>query len=183
MKLTLDTLDLYCERKGGHLLWLQGVQGQGYPQARIDGRSRIVSRWLVEQTRRQPIPRGYVVANCCGLQRCLMHLKVESYSDRMRRMYASGERNARNEYASRLERSIEARHIVGGVLAKLTREQVEHMRSRAREPVPALAREFGVCASTVRDILQRRTWREGARPVRSAAAKGTAAASVRGGDR
>ena len=62
MKRTFRTPD-------GHLLWTGGL-ANGYPAAKLDGRTVYVKRLIWEEVN-GPIPEGAVVISACGQRTCV----------------------------------------------------------------------------------------------------------------
>lgn len=94
MKLTLDTLPLYCRRLAGCLIWQQGTKRQGYPQARIDGVTWIVARYVWQLLGHDRPPPTHAIVPRCGRMLCVdpkcLHLVPRG--DILRRDYAQDRR-------------------------------------------------------------------------------------------
>lgn len=92
------------------------------------------------------IPPGMVVRHGCDVPLCVRpdHLSLGSYADNMRDMVTRG-RSAKGDNHSQ---------------AKLTAESVVTIRARlaAREPQAAIARDFGVDASSISNIATGKHW-------------------------
>lgn len=145
-----------CTEEGDCLLWNQGLVSSGYPQARIDGRSQLVARYVYVHLLGKELRKGYVLTTRCGNKLCLAPccLMQITYSERMRRSYASGARSTATEYASRQRRAVEQG------IAKCSLEIAEDIRAnRMHVPSKQLAAELGVGRTAVDDMKAGRTWR------------------------
>ena len=155
MKLTLDTLPMYCTSYGQCLLWDQSVNSAGYPQATLDGIGGRMVRRYVYSLMGKELQKNLIVSPSCGQKLCVSPdcLEGTRFSAVLKRSYKDGARSTAAEYCARLERA-----KVSG-MAKLTPDQVADIRSRAHEGSTALASEFAVAGSTIRDILRGKSWR------------------------
>jgi hypothetical protein len=154
---TERTLRDRCEDVGECLIWKQAVNGQGYPQAFIDGKGGVmVRRWVFTHLLGREIPARSVVTSTCGDSRCCApaHMKAVTYSKRLSMTYAQGRRNAVLESHKRLDR----RRELGTVW--LTIEKAREIRARSSERVEDLAKEYGVKDRHIRSIWSGTAWRE-----------------------
>jgi HNH endonuclease/CENP-B N-terminal DNA-binding domain len=118
----------------------QGVpRGDGYPCTSIGGRSVSLVRYSYELFR-GPVPERLHVLHTCDNPPCLNpeHLFLGTHRENMEDMVHKG------------------RH--GG--CKLSPEQVEEIIQKVAQGAtrPALAREYGVALSTIRNVLKGKTW-------------------------
>lgn len=145
------------ERVGECMEW-QGTRNEhGYGALRVDGRLIKAHRFAWEITH-GPIPDGLDVLHSCDNPPCCNpdHLSLGTARDNAAEMVERG-RHACSLSTSHLRRG--ERHPA----AKLTTEAVASIRGRVeREPVSALAREFGVARATIRAVRDRQTWKESA---------------------
>lgn len=154
--LTWRQLIMRCTEEGECLLWNQGLVSSGYPQARIDGRSQLVSRYVYVHLLGKEVRKGYVLTTRCENKLCLAPccLMQVTYSERLKRTYATGARSAATEYASRQRRAVEQG------IAKCSLEIAEDIRAnRMHVPSKQLAAELGVGRTAVDDMKAGRTWR------------------------
>ncbi|HOW49037.1 MAG TPA: hypothetical protein PLB26_15445 [Rubrivivax sp.] len=159
MNLTPATLRHYCTACGDCLLWNLGTTKQGYPCARIDGEVVNVRRYLWELKAGRNIGEGQVIRSTCGNTRCLKHLVARSRGRITAEAYASGRRDRPREYLHRVS------SFVSRGLAKLDFDKARQIRERSEEGEAALAAEFGVHKTTIRDVLAGKSWVE--RPYQS----------------
>lgn len=157
-KPTLDWRQLLmrCTEEGHCLLWNQGVLSTGYPQARIDGRPWMVSRYVYEVLLGKSVKKGNVLVPVCRNKRCIAPacLHQMSYGERLKRAYESGARSSVTEYQARRDRAIRQG------MAKLTFEIAEKVRTeRMDEPNTAIAAELGVHPKTIYSIKRGESWR------------------------
>lgn len=158
MKLTLETIPMYCTACGDCQLWGQGVNGQGYPIACIAGRVVNVRRYILAELMGQAIGQRHRATSRCRNRRCVSPscLRVTTASEIMRRTYATGARSHVSEYARRL---LTAQRLG---LTRYTPAEVAAIRAEPAElSDAALARKYGGSRSAVSDIRRGRTWRTG----------------------
>ncbi len=130
----------------GCWLWTAHTNGGGYGTFKIAGRQVLAHR--VSWTHYVgPIQDDLRVLHRCDVRSCVnpAHLFLGTLSDNMRDMVAKG------------------RQVLGAVgeqqwKARLTAAQVLAIRADTR-PGPAIAREYGVCTSTVFRVRRRNGWR------------------------
>lgn len=128
MMLILETTDTDC--------WIVPPIGQGAPaRFMLDGKTDLCRRWSW-RVFNGPIPEGHRVYMKCGSEHCVNPLHM---------------------YAYKRTRQKRERKIVRPK-AKLNWEIVEHMRSLEDPDIAMLAFEYQVHPSTIRAILQRKTW-------------------------
>lgn len=123
--------------------WAGPRNGDGYGHLFFEGRGLLAHRVAFE-IHVAPIGEGQVVRHACDNKPCVnpRHLLIGYHIDNMRDAVARG-RTPRG-----------SRHG----LSKLTEEQVTEIRRRADSRLSALGREFNVSASTIRQIVKRKTW-------------------------
>lgn len=157
MKLTLDTLPMYCHEEGDCLLWAQGLNSTGYPQANVGGRIVLVRRYVYrELCGLRAGPRQPISARCgqklCVSPRCLFS---STAGDVLTRAYALGFRSRQNECLARQRRTRE----LGW--AKLSDDDVVRLRALGDDVSNAEAgRMFGVSAQTARRARRGVSWRK-----------------------
>lgn len=153
----LKTIRDRCHDTGSCWIWGQGVNSQGYPQMRINGKSGQLVRRIVVRESGRVLRNGYVVMARCGDALCCSpkHLIQVTKSDRLRRCYESGFRSLPVEYFWRRERAIKQG------LAKINMTIAREIRAREGTLV-ALAAEYGLSVSAIREIKHGRAWRESA---------------------
>lgn len=141
------------ERTDGCWIWTGAMYAgpNSYPVIAVDRKNLTVHRvvWRLEHG---AIPDGFCICHHCDNRRCvrLEHLFLGTYGDNSADMVAK-KRSAKGERVNR---------------AKLTEDDVRQIRA-AHVPRSAggygsvrdLARQFGVDASNIHNILQRKTWR------------------------
>lgn len=157
MKLTLETLHLYCHSEGDCLLWKLGINGAGYPQAMLDGKpGQMVRRYVFCNLMQKRAGDRQVIRSLCGNKLCVSPacLRRATKGDVLRIAYASGSRNTRTEYMSRLEAAKKQGMV------KLDWDKVEKIRALPEEVSDQQAAAmFGVYRSTINKIRAGRSWR------------------------
>jgi hypothetical protein len=163
VKLTLATLHHYCTECGDCLLWANGVNSTGYPQARIDGDPEtMVRRYVFTRLLGREIPPRCVVATRCDNRLCIApgHLIAMKRGKVQERSYAKGKRMHSAEYMERL-RCFERRG-----LTVLNWDLVRYIRSLPVERTHAeIARELNVSQNTVAKVRRGLSWRESYGPT------------------
>lgn len=157
MRITLETLPMYCEEYGDCLHWAQGVNGQGYPQANIDGKPWMVRRYVYSVLLGNTLAPRQPIASRCGHKACVTPscIFATSHSAVLRRSYKNGGRSTQHEYLARLSRAKKQG------LAKLTQDQVTDIRSMPETVThAAIAAQYGMSYSAVAQIRQGKSWRE-----------------------
>lgn len=122
-------------------LWTASTK-RGYGNFKIDGKQKIAHRvaytlWIGE------IPDGLLVRHKCNNPHCVNpdHLEIGTRQDIANDMVRAG-RQA----------------IQKGEQHKLTREQVDEIRSRVGQTQQKLAEEFGVSNQQISRILNHKRW-------------------------
>lgn len=133
------------EPNSGCWLWTEEVSHKGYGVIYAEGKAKSAHRfsWTLHFG---PIPDGLLVCHRCDVRSCVnpSHLWLGTDADNNADMIRKGRENyVRGERA-------------GG--SKLTEEQVAQIRKDGRRRVD-VARDFGVCKSTITFIRQRETWK------------------------
>ena len=127
-------------------MWIGTKSEKGYGVCVVAGTLRKAHRVSWELSRGQ-IPVGMQVCHRCDVRACVNpdHLFLGTNLDNVRDAQAKG----RVPLGSKR------------TLAKLTEQDVEFARASAAagRPVAWLAREFRVCPKTMRDAVDRVTWR------------------------
>lgn len=157
MHLTLKSLRHYCTEEGDCWLWKLGTLGNGYPQARVDGKGEALRQYVFCRLLKNVVKPRHVVTTTCGSRLCLnpRHLHERSRSEVLRGAHASGARCRPASYQKRLAAAIE----IG--LPRLDWHRVEDIRSRPKESTHAeLAREFGVSERAISNVRRNITWRQ-----------------------
>lgn len=133
-------------------------QGKGYGcPTFVPGRQVLLHRWVVEQVEGRPLGPGEVVMHLCDNPPCFRY-------DHLRR--ATQAENIRDAMAKGRHRFVAHHGEANGGGGKLTRAQADEIRRRwskgARWPHPdstrALASEFGICRTMVRQIGGGHAW-------------------------
>ena len=153
MKLTLDTLHFYCDEEGECLLWnLSAKKGQ-HPQARLEGKTQLVGRYVYTHLMGRQLANGHRVSAKCGNPRCISPgcLQSQTYSTILRRSYESGKRSRAGEYAARVQRARDQGWV------KLTLADVHAIRA-SDETSAALAAKYNVHRKTISDARSGRHW-------------------------
>lgn len=156
LPISWEQLRMRCTEIGDCMLWNQGTYSTGYPQARIDGRSRLVARYVYSEIMGKLIRKGYVVCTKCEQKLCISPecLISVTYSERLKRSYASGARSTSKEYGARVRRMVEQGRV------KCSFEIAADIRANRMDVSTAqLARELGVHQKTAYNIKRGKTWR------------------------
>lgn len=158
MKLTLDTLPMYCEDCGGCLRWKLSVNSGGHPQAKLGGKSgQLVRRYIFTELLGRQVPPGCVVTTTCEDALCLepSHIIAMKRGRVQKRVYDSGRRVIAAEYAATMRR----REAKG--LNALTWEKVAEIRAAHAQGLNdyELAARYGVARSTIYQARKGITWR------------------------
>ncbi len=114
--------------------WTGAISPNGYGKKQVGGRTLLAHRWLWEQLF-GPIPASLVVAHSCGNRSCVSphHLRLCTQAEGIRAGTGTTLTAGDAEDIRRL--------YDGGLMA------------------PLLADRFGVAESTIKSIVQRRSWR------------------------
>lgn len=135
------------EPNTGCWLWTGAVNDSGYPQAKVDARTRYVHRLAIELDGRQ-LGDGQQSCHACDQPSCVnpRHLSPGSQSFNLRDMVRRGRRHYARGEAHRE--------------ARLTQKQVDEIRAALKVGTQrAIAARFGVHHSTISHIAAGRTWR------------------------
>lgn len=154
MKLTLDNLHMYCEEEGNCLLWKLSLNQNAHPQARLEGRTQLVRRYVYLTLLGRRLPPKHNVSTRCRNPLCIAPdcLVARTQAMSVKLSYSSGRRCTTTEYASRVER------IIKQGLTKLTREDVATIRASS-EPHTVLAERFNVHRKTIAAARSGRYWK------------------------
>ncbi len=133
------------------LLWPRGHNGHGYGCVKVpDGTVEAAHRLAYEFVHGE-LPTEIEVCHHCDVESCihLAHLFPGSHLDNMRDMYSKGRRRITFKGEDHPN-------------AKLTEEEITKIGKRfvAGASQHDLATELGVCASTIGNVIYRRTWKE-----------------------
>lgn len=134
-------------RSAGECWEWKNWRGKWYPTL-WDGKQAVPAHRISYQIHNGPIPQGLVVMHSCDNPRCVnpAHLSVGTHRD-----------NALDKVAKQRHRPVSPHGTASG-LAKLSEETV--LRIRADEGTSKqLASQYGVSATTIWLIRNRRTWR------------------------
>lgn len=134
------------QAEDGCILWTGCINSKGYGIISVDGWPTLAHRVAYEMAH-GPIPPGQFVHHRCDCRICVnvAHLEVVTHERNMREMVEAGR-------ATRGERNPHA---------KLTASQVVEIRRRYAAggvSMAALAREYGVAAPSIHDIVHGYTW-------------------------
>jgi len=152
---TLQTVKDRCVEEGECWIWQLGLSSGGYPQARIDGRARIVRKWVYDVLLNKRRPVDSVVRCSCENKLCLSpaHLVHGTQADAVRDSYTSGARCPVEMTAKRRA------NIVKQGLTKLDMAKAQEIRSKAStQSKTQLAQDYGVSLSTVKSVVSGRYW-------------------------
>jgi hypothetical protein len=154
MKLTLDTLHMYCDEEGDCLLWKLSAKKGAHPQARLDGKVQLVGRYVYTVLMGRQLANGHRVSPKCGNPLCIAPgcLQQQTYSTILKRSYATGKRSRINEYAARVQRAKDQGWV------KLTLADVQAIRL-SDEPHTVLAERYDVHRKTIADARAGVHWR------------------------
>lgn len=123
------------------------IKNSGYGQIGDGARGRLLAHRASYALFNGPIPEGLMVLHSCDVRACIKptHLFVGTGKDNMQDAMRKGRHAAGERHA----------------LAKLTVAAVLSIREKLRDGFLAeeIATEFGIAASTVRDIKCGRRWR------------------------
>ncbi len=128
-------------------LWTAQRDRQGYGRINCE-RSPVLTHRLSWEIHNGPVPEGKFVLHSCSNHACVNpdHLYLGTYTDKVAQSMSNGRTN-RGERSS---------------AAKLTKEIVTEIRRRYNAggiSQPQLAQEYNVSQFTIRDIVQRITWK------------------------
>lgn len=132
------------EPNTGCWLWTGAVTRNGYGSVTHQRRSLGAHR-LAFALFAAPIPHGMSVLHHCDTPLCVnpSHLWLGSQADNLKDMVRKGRYKSVRGHG------------------RLTEDKVRAIRSRAASGVPqcALRREYGVCRSSISQIVNRKSWR------------------------
>lgn len=131
---------------GCHVCTSHSPFANGYPYGVFEGQRTRMSRALY-QKEHGALPKSVVVRHTCDNPLCinLDHLVPGTHADNMRDMAERGRAKApRGESAPS---------------AKLTWADVEVIRA-SKEKRKVLAKRYGVCSATIRNVIVGRCWQE-----------------------
>jgi hypothetical protein len=139
-------------KDNGCLEWQLHINSSGYGNVRVNGRMKKAHRYAWEQ-RNGPIPEGKLICHKCDNRRCVNveHLFLGTHTDNMQDMHA---KNRHPKYT----------FAVNGVhnQAVLSPEEVLEIRARYAKGVrgvgASLAKEYGVAASVISRIVNKKLW-------------------------
>lgn len=129
------------------LQWPFGVIARGYGAVRINGKTRLVHRYICERVNGSPPTPNYDAAHSCGNGHlgCVApnHISWKTHSENMSDMLIHGTSN----------------RGVRSPMSKLTEEKVREIRrlngSMLQKEIGLM---FGVSAQTISEILARKKW-------------------------
>lgn len=153
MKLTLDTLHLYCVEDGDCLLWKQSVRG-GMPSAHIDGKTRSVRGHVFFTLLGKRLTGSNRISPICGNALCITpaHLVGRTRSETLKAMYKNGQRQKMSPSTYR-----EIRGAAGGL--KLNHEKAREIRESG-ESSAALAEMYGCSPALIVKVRAGIRWAE-----------------------
>lgn len=153
---TLETLPMYCVEYGDCLYWAQGTNGEGYPQANIDGKTVMMRRWIFRHLMGKELASRQPIVSRCGHKLCVTPacLHATTMGAVLRKAYRDGVRSTQHEYLARLKNA----QKFG--MAKLTPDQVLEIRALSPDVTHTKAAEmYGVGWRAISDIRRGQSWR------------------------
>lgn len=144
MAITINQLPEVLARRvvecGDCLRWT-GWCTMGHPSLKIDGKARLVRRWLYERLH-GPIPAGRVIRCTCETPRCIAHLRASTYREIALECGAKGlmSGHARSARIAAVKRA--------GRQARITQADAVAIRC-SDESSTVLARRYGISVSSV----------------------------------
>jgi DNA-binding transcriptional regulator YiaG len=154
-KWTLETVRQRSETEGDCWLWSQAVNSSGSPQACIEGRpGSMVAPWVLRTVLGRELLPNHVASPSCGNRRCVsLACLVERHrSEVLRIAHASGARSKAVELLAHRASKLAQR------MSKLTEQDAQSIRARRHESTKALAAEFNVSTTTIRNIKNGSSW-------------------------
>lgn len=146
-------------------LWIGNMTSNGYgkwrPSGRAPGIQALAHRvsWEIHYGR---IPEGMCICHHCDVRQCIRpdHLFLGTIADNNADMRRKGRNisGARHPFRTRPD-LVRRGTLVPGV--KLTEDDVRairHLYASGGMSLPAIARQFGVCASSIGNITRGKTW-------------------------
>lgn len=157
MTWTLKHIKDRCDEVGNCWLWRQSVNKSGYPILKIDRKPWRIARWVLTQTLGREIGAGMCASPSCGDRRCCSPtcLREATRSEVTHKGHKSGARAANHQSVIRYREAIIRR---GGAI--LSMEKAREIRARDDLSAAAIAREYGVSASSIKLLRANKTWRE-----------------------
>ncbi len=139
-----ERLSLCEPQKNGCVLWV-GPHRRGYPDAQILGQHVSVTRWVLAKKLNRELAPDECACHSCDTPMCVNpdHLFVGTHADN-KLDCVQKERHSRGEKVN---------------TAKLTADAIERIRTRRGESSYKLAREFGVCRTTINRIMNKQYWK------------------------
>lgn len=159
MKLTVESLPMYCHEVGDCLHWAQGTNSCGYPMANVDGGVWMVRRYVFTRLLGHELQPRQPLTTRCGNKLCVTPgcLYATTMGAVLRKAYRNGSRSTQHEYLARLVRA------QNSGMAKVTADQVRQLRDLGDDVSHADAgRMFGIHPKTASHIRRGLTWREAA---------------------
>lgn len=156
MKLTMETLHMYCDDCGDCMRWKLSVNSAGCPQARLDGKSQLVKRWIWSELLGKKLNGNKTrVVSSCGDMLCVnpRHLASKTYSQVLIDTYDRGGRNSASDYIKRLER------VKNMGATKMDWEKVRELRASGMSARQA-AERYGIGERTAYKIIKHQSWIE-----------------------
>ena len=143
-----ERFDLYVhpEPNTGCFLWSGTIDPWGYGALTVN-RVTAKAHRLAYEFECGEVPKGLSVLHRCDVRVCVnpSHLFVGTRADNMRDMWAKGRGKASPKGSA-------------GYVAKLTEADVIAIRDSDRRQFQ-LAKQYGVDATTIRDIRKRKIWK------------------------
>lgn len=162
---TRDVAERFWEKvdtsSSGCWLWNRG-NCKGYGNFSLPGNKRQHSHRVAYELTYGPIPDGLVVCHSCDNPPCVRpdHLFLGTYSDNMRDAAAKGRLPRGDTHSARTRPETRARGMRHGN-RKLTETDVRHIRreySNGSSTI-SLSHRFGVCLTTIKNVVSRKIWR------------------------
>jgi DNA-binding XRE family transcriptional regulator len=156
--LTLESLHMFAEAEGQCLLWKFALNNYGYPQARIEGKTRQVRPYVYTVLMAKPMTPGRLVSARCENKACISPLCLVQ---RTRSVccsipYRNGTRNPLSEYVQRKNKA------VAQGWSKLSMADVAEIRAAEGVTDTELAKRFGVHRTTAANARRGVTWKHSA---------------------
>lgn len=151
---------MYCREEGDCLLWALSCNSAGKPQARLDGRTQMVQRYVYETLCRRQLADGRRLTTRCGNAICVAPdcLISSTYSAILRRSYERGARSTAAKYAMRVN------NLVVSGRTKINREIACEIRN-SNESASVWADRLGMNEASIRRIKNGQNWRAKASSV------------------
>ena len=137
-KYQADPIKYQINNNGCHICISHALDKDGYPRVYRHNKNWRMSRYVWSQFNNREIPEGYLVMHTCDNPNCINpnHLRLGTHRDNM------------------LDRQLKGRTRKGSEngKAKLTEEQVYHIKFVATESAKELATGYNVSPYTIRSI-------------------------------